>query len=63
MMRSAGYDDTHAVLELEFVNGQIYRYHAVPRRQWRELMLAESKGSYFDCYIRDKYPAMRVPRV
>lgn len=63
MMRSAGYDDTHAVLEIEFVTGHIYRYHAVPRREWNELMAAESKGNYFDTYIRDKYPTKRVPRV
>lgn len=60
MMRSAGYDEVHAVLEIEFVTGQVYRYHAVPRREWRELMDAESKGRYFDAYIRDKYPMMRV---
>lgn len=62
MMRSAGYDDSHAVLEIEFVSGHVYRYHAVPRREWHELMAAVSKGRYFDAYIRDKYPAMRVPK-
>jgi hypothetical protein len=60
MMRSAGYDEALAVLEIEFVTGQVYRYHAVPRREWHELMQAESKGRYFEAYIRDKYPTMRV---
>lgn len=60
MMRSAGYDDAHAVLEIEFVTGQVYRYHAVPRREWHGLMQAESKGRYFDSYLRDKYPMVRV---
>jgi KTSC domain len=60
MMQSAGYDDDHAVLEIEFVTGHVYRYHAVPRRILRELLDAESKGRYFDAYIRDKYPTMRV---
>jgi hypothetical protein len=54
MMRSAGYDEAHAVLEIEFVTGHVYRYHAVPRREWQGLMGAESKGRYFDAYIRDK---------
>lgn len=63
MMRSAGYDDAHAVLEIEFVTGTVYRYHAVPRREWRGLIDAESKGRYFEAYIRDKYPMMRVPNV
>jgi hypothetical protein len=60
MMRSAGYDDDHAVLEIEFVTGHVYRYHAVPRREWTGLMEAESKGRYFDAHIRDKYPMKRV---
>ena len=61
MMRSAGYDESHAVLEIEFVTGQIYRYHAVPRRDWQGLMDAESKGRYIEAHIRDKYPTVRVP--
>jgi hypothetical protein len=60
MMRSVGYDDVHAVLEIEFVTGTVYRYHAVPRREWTGLMEAESKGRYFDAHIRDKYPMRRV---
>jgi hypothetical protein len=60
MMRSAGYDDAHAVLEIEFVTGRVYRYHAVPRSAWTGLMDAESKGRYFDAHIRDKYPMKRV---
>ena len=61
MMRSAGYDEAHAVLEIEFITGHVYRYHAVPRRDWQGLLNAESKGRYFDTCIRDKYPTMRVP--
>jgi len=60
MMRSAGYDDAHAVLEIEFVTGTIYRYHAVPKREWTGLMEAGSKGRYFEAHIRDKYPMKRV---
>ena len=60
MMLSAGYDDAHAVLEIEFVTGHVYRYHAVPRRDWQGLMDAQSKGRYFDANIRDKYPMKRV---
>jgi len=60
MMRSAGYDETHAVLEIEFVTGNVYRYHAVSQREWHGLMEAPSKGRYFDTHIRDKYPARRV---
>ncbi len=44
MMRSAGYDESHAVLEIEFVTGHVYRYHAVPRRDWIGLMEAGQRG-------------------
>lgn len=60
MMLSVGYDDAHAVLEIEFVGSTVYRYHAVPRSAWTGLMEAESKGRYFDAHIRDKYPMKRV---
>jgi hypothetical protein len=60
MMRSVGYDDAHAVLEIEFVTGTVYRYHAVPRREWTGLMEAQSKGRYFEAHVRDKYPMRRV---
>jgi hypothetical protein len=60
MMASAGYDEEHAVLEIEFITGQVYRYHAVPKREWRGLMDAASKGRYFDAHIKDRYPTVRV---
>jgi hypothetical protein len=60
VIRSAGYDLTHAVLEIEFVSAQVYRYHAVPRAIWYGLMDASSKGRYFDAHIRDRFPATRI---
>ena len=63
MMRSVGYDEDHAVLEIEFVTGHVYRYHAVPKRDWQGLMDAESKGRYFEAHIRDKYPMKRIPNI
>jgi predicted dinucleotide-binding enzyme len=59
-LRSVGYDDDLAVLEIEFVSGEVYRYHAVPRAVHRELMDAESRGRYFVERIRDVYPTARV---
>jgi hypothetical protein len=63
MMLSVGYDEDHAVLEIEFVTGHVYRYHAVPKRDWQGLMEAPSKGRYFDAHIRDKYPTVRASPV
>lgn len=61
LIRSIGYDADHAVLEVEFVSGQVYRYHFVQRRTWNELMQADSKGRYFDAHIREKFPTARLP--
>ena len=57
---SVGYDDVLSVLELEFVEGDVYRYFAVPRRVHQELLAAESVGRYFLACIRDRYAHQRL---
>ena len=53
-IRSVGY---HAgTLEIEFVDGDVYRYFLVPRHVFLEFMQAESKGAFFNERIRDRYP-------
>ncbi|WP_194419968.1 KTSC domain-containing protein [Microbacterium abyssi] len=59
-LRSVGYDEDLALLEIEFVSGDVYRYHAVPRAVHGALMDAESKGRFFVESIRDVYPTARV---
>ena len=60
VIRAMGYDDDHALLEIEFVSGDVYRYHFVPRRVWSELRNAPSKGAYFANAIREKFPTSRM---
>jgi hypothetical protein len=43
-------------LEIEFVDGDVYRYFLVPRGLFIEFMQAESKGAFFNERIRDRYP-------
>jgi len=52
---SLGYDEGAQVLEVEFVGGRVYRYAPVPRREFEDLMAAESKGLYFNLHVRDHY--------
>lgn len=59
-LQSAGHDAPSAVLELQFCNGAIYQYCLVPRRTYRDLLGAGSKGRYFNQNIRGKYPYQRV---
>lgn len=60
VIRAMGYDDDHALLEIEFVSGDVYRYHFVPRRIWSEPRAAPSKGAYFANVIREKFPTAWV---
>jgi len=60
VIQAMGYDADLALLEIEFVGGDIYRYHFVPRRVWNELRNAPSKGAYFTNAIREKFPTTRL---
>lgn len=57
---SIGYDERTAVLEIEFVEGGVYRYYAVRPSVHRALMEADSIGRAFLELVRDRYPTERV---
>jgi hypothetical protein len=56
VLRAVGYDEATAVLEIEFVSGDVYRYFAVPPSVHRALVESESPGRYFNLSINDRYP-------
>lgn len=49
-----------AALDIEFVTGRVYRYHAVPEAVARGLAAAGSKGAYFNRSIRDSFACERL---
>ena len=55
-----GYSKRRRILEIEFVNGAVYRYTDVPVMVYRELMSAESKARFYDSNIRRHYPSVLV---
>ena len=55
-LSSAGYDASTRVLELEFRHGALYRYLSVPASLYRDLLAADSKGRFFNRFIRDCFP-------
>jgi hypothetical protein len=57
---SIGYSKRRHILEIEFVNGAVYRYLEIQPSIYRELMIADSKARYYDCNIRGNYPSARV---
>lgn len=57
---SVGYDAAVAVLEVEFRNGSVYRYFAVPSSVHEALMRSSSKGAFVNQRVRDLFPFARV---
>ena len=61
---SIGYSKRLHILEIEFVNGAVYRYLQVAPSVHRDLMTADSKARYYDANIKGNYQSVRVrPRV
>src|SRR6266480_6297332 len=55
-----GYSKRRHILEIEFVNGAIYRYFDVPPVVYRQLMSAESKARFYDSNIRRHYRSFPI---
>jgi hypothetical protein len=55
-----GYSKRRHILEIEFVNGSVYRYLDVPPAVYRDLMSAESKARFYDSHIRRHYHSVLV---
>ncbi|UYY58791.1 KTSC domain-containing protein [Sphingomonas sp. S2-65] len=49
------YDEAAQRLDIVFVSGKHYSYHAVPPPIAREMQEARSKGRYFNQRIRDHF--------
>lgn len=50
---SIGYDEETKSLEVEFHNGDIYKYHPVTLEGYNNLMRAKSIGGHFYAHIRN----------
>jgi len=49
---SVGYEAKTRTLEIEFLNGRVYRYFEVPPEEHQALMNADSKGTHVNqCII------------
>lgn len=58
-IRSVGYDPAAHVLEVEFHNGNVYRYFDVPPLTYDELIHARSLGRYLNFRIKEQFPYQR----
>jgi hypothetical protein len=57
------YDETQRLLQLEFCSQAVYLYFGVPAAVHQALLVAPSKGRYFNQTIRGRFPFRRVWRV
>jgi hypothetical protein len=55
-----GYSKRRHMLEIEFVNGAVYRYLDVPVAIYRGLMSSESKARFYDSNVRGHYRSVLV---
>ncbi|HVW05541.1 MAG TPA: KTSC domain-containing protein [Vicinamibacterales bacterium] len=60
VIKAVGYDEDAAVLEVQFPDGDVYRYFEFPAFLYRGLMLAASKGHFFNTRIAGRYRYERV---
>ena len=55
-IQAIGYDVQTHRLFIQFIhNPKIYTYCRVPEAVYSSFMAANSKGSYYDLYIKDNY--------
>jgi ATP-dependent DNA helicase RecG len=60
-LASAGYESNARHLEVEFRHRAIYVYSDVPQDVFDALISADSKGQFFNRYIRDAFAYHPVP--
>ena len=62
VLAAAAYVAQRRWLYLRFLSGEIYRYFDFPPQQYRDLLDADSKGTYFGRHIRNHFLYERLPR-
>ena len=61
-IKSVGYDVATAVLEVEFHKYGTFRYYKVPEFLYQGLMIASSKGAFFNSRIREHFESEEMDR-
>lgn len=54
-VQAVGYDEEHRNIHIELISGECYSYKNVPKKVYEDLLLASSKGSYINRYLKDSY--------
>ena len=62
LIASIGYS-ADATLEVEFCYGAVYGYFAVPQTVHQAFLDAESKGTFFNRFVKPCFPCRRLSDV
>ena len=58
-LAGVAYDADRTILQLEFCDRTVYQYFGVPAAVYEALLLAPSKGAYFNRMIRGRFAHLR----
>jgi hypothetical protein len=59
-IRSVGYSHDLETLEIEFIGGRIYRYLRVSSEVYQRFIGADSKGMFFNRFIKGRFDYERI---
>lgn len=59
-LASVAYNAEHGLLQIQFRDRTTYQYSSVPENIHEALLRAPSKGTYFNRFIRGKFPHVRI---
>lgn len=60
VLASVLYLPEQRLLEIEFRSGRRYQYFDVPKQRYDDLLTTESKGSYFNANIRNRFASSQL---
>jgi hypothetical protein len=60
-LNSVGYDAERQVLEVEFVDGDVYQYFDVPREKYEAFLQSHSLGQFMNWQIKERYRYQFIP--
>jgi hypothetical protein len=59
-LAAAAYDERRQTLQLDFRDGMRYLYSGIAPKLYRELLCASSQGFFFNRYIRNVFPYVKI---
>jgi hypothetical protein len=60
LLVSVGYCPVTCIFDIELKDGSLYRYYGVPAHICWNLLCADSKGRYFNQYVKSAFTYQRV---